>query len=420
MNSFCVLQKRTVKFLAINILVWIGVGFATVRAQTVALSPGVEDVGKLASAKVNDDVILAFVRNSRTPIQLTSDDIIYLNTKGVSSSVMAALLQSPGIGATTTDSTSPPASTSHGTPAAQINYPSPSSPKVTYYPGGPAPTTADAGPAPLPAAAPVDGSAAGSPQVDMPYFQQQLSPYGSWVTVPEYGMVWRPGIALRDPDWRPYCQGGHWVYTDAGWYWQADDPWGSVVFHYGRWTIDPAYGWFWVPGYNWAPSWVCWRHSPGYYGWAPLPPHAEYVVGVGLRYRGVAVGVDFDFGIGYQAYTFVGYDHLWVHDYRAYYVPHERVEIVFRSSQMHNGYREDHGRFVVEGFGRDHVAIHTGVRVEVVDVHHQMGVEHGAAIHNVSSPHNVDLRSHVAAQQQPHSAPTRTMPAPRGKPAQHP
>lgn len=116
MNGFCVLQKRTVKFLAINILVWIAVGFATVRAQTVALSPGVEDVGKLAAAKVNDDVILAFVRNSRTPIQLTSDDIIYLNTKGVSSSVMAALLQSPGIGVSTTAPTFPPASTNMAPP----------------------------------------------------------------------------------------------------------------------------------------------------------------------------------------------------------------------------------------------------------------------------------------------------------------
>ena len=47
------------------------------------------------------------------------------------------------------------------------------------------------------------------------------------------------------------------------------------TFHYGRWTLNPRYGWVWVPGYNWGPSWVCWRHSDGYLGWAPLPPEAR-------------------------------------------------------------------------------------------------------------------------------------------------
>ena len=30
--------------------------------------------------------------------------------------------------------------------------------------------------------------------------------------------------------------------------------------------------WIWVPGIEWAPTWVTWRVGGGYIGWAPLPP----------------------------------------------------------------------------------------------------------------------------------------------------
>src|SRR6185369_4273322 len=33
-----------------------------------------------------------------------------------------------------------------------------------------------------------------------------------------------------------------------------------------------AVGWCWVPGTEWAPSWVDWRYGEGFVGWAPLPP----------------------------------------------------------------------------------------------------------------------------------------------------
>jgi hypothetical protein len=359
-------------------------------AQPVILSQGVEDIGKLAAAKVGDETILAFVKNRGIHPQLTSDDIIYLNSKGVSPAVMTALLQGkPADSAPVTPGVTPPP------PVETSPTGGPTVPKVTYYPGGPVPGSAESAP-PIPSAAPVEATAVPTATVNTGYFQQQLSPYGSWITVEPYGMVWRPAAQVVDTSWRPYCQGGHWVYTDVGWYWQADDPWGAIVFHYGRWDLHPVHGWIWVPGYNWAPSWVCWRHAPGYYGWAPLPPRAEFVAGVGLRYGGVSVGVGFDFGLGYNCYTFIGYDHLWAHDYRVFLLPRERLEIVFRRSEIHNGYRVDHGRFVVEGFGREHFASHSGRPVEVVSVHRQIEAEHRLVVHNVSSPHNVELRGRVA------------------------
>ncbi len=106
-------------------------------------------------------------------------------------------------------------------------------------------------------------------QSDSTYFQDDLQPYGDWVVTADFGRCWRPhGIAVG---WRPYTV-GHWVYTDQGWLWASDEPYGWAVYHYGRWYEDGRYGWVWVPGRTWAPAWVAWRHGGGCAGWAPLPP----------------------------------------------------------------------------------------------------------------------------------------------------
>jgi hypothetical protein len=100
-------------------------------------------------------------------------------------------------------------------------------------------------------------------------FEAPLAPYGSWVTVGSYGRCWHP--ARVEADWRPYCD-GHWEWTDCGWYWASDEPWGWACYHYGNWTLEPTYGWIWVPGIEWAPAWVSWRFGEGFCGWAPLAP----------------------------------------------------------------------------------------------------------------------------------------------------
>jgi len=33
----------------------------------------------------------------------------------------------------------------------------------------------------------------------------------------------------------------------------SDEPWGWACYHYGTWVDDPAVGWVWVPGVEWAP-----------------------------------------------------------------------------------------------------------------------------------------------------------------------
>ena len=99
-------------------------------------------------------------------------------------------------------------------------------------------------------------------------FYEPLTPIGSWVEVGSYGRCWHPSVAVG---WRPYTT-GHWEWTDVGWYWVSDEPWAWACYHYGSWVNDPSYGWVWVPGVEWAPSWVTWRESPDYIGWAPCGP----------------------------------------------------------------------------------------------------------------------------------------------------
>lgn len=106
-------------------------------------------------------------------------------------------------------------------------------------------------------------------------FYQDLSIYGQWIDDPKYGYVWSPD---EDGSFRPYFTNGYWVMTDYGNTWVSNYPWGWACFHYGRWTYDNYYGWLWIPGSNWGPSWVSWRYNEGYFGWAPLGPEYEFTV----------------------------------------------------------------------------------------------------------------------------------------------
>jgi len=118
-------------------------------------------------------------------------------------------------------------------------------------------------------------------------FDAPLATHGSWVEVGSYGHCWRPaGVAVQ---WRPYCD-GEWVWTDCGWYWASDEPWGWACYHYGCWVYDPVYAWVWVPGVEWAPAWVSWRVGGGYVGWAPLPPHGVAIAAAAPQFVFVETG----------------------------------------------------------------------------------------------------------------------------------
>jgi hypothetical protein len=386
------LSERKLKLLSalavlvIGWLCWNGGTLGQAQSAPANQSPQLQEIVKLTQAKMGDDVILAYIKNSGASYNLSADDILYLNTQGVSKPVLSALLQAKASAApapvATPATPAPPVN-----PASGVPYPAQVSPyptQVSPYPGQavvPAPT------APPPAS-----------EVNLSYFQTQLAPYGRWVDIPGQGPCWVPSVEAAVPDWRPYFNEGHWVYTDDGWSWQSDYPWGEYTFHYGRWLRDPMLGWAWVPGYNWGPAWVCWRHAEGagYCGWAPLPPGARFEAGVGLMWDG-RLAADVDFGLAPDLFVFIPFDHFWARDYLAFRAPLWRVHDLFRVSILANHYGFVGGRFVFDGIGRDRIGLltHHEVRAERIEFHdahiaHAREIEHarGVDIHGGVMDHS--------------------------------
>jgi hypothetical protein len=130
-------------------------------------------------------------------------------------------------------------------------------------------------------------------------FYTKLDRYGDWIETSDYGYVFQPQTARQSRAWRPYTD-GRWVYTDAGWTWVSEEPFGWATYHYGRWTRLRNIGWVWVPGDEWAPAWVSWRKSDNYVGWAPLPPEARFERGTGIHNW-----ADNYYDIGPENYSFV-------------------------------------------------------------------------------------------------------------------
>lgn len=139
---------------------------------------------------------------------------------------------------------------------------------------------------------------------DYSIFYDRLSPYGSWINHSAYGYIWQPSVYVSNRSWRPYND-GYWRHTNRGWLWISNEPFGWATFHYGRWALLRNVGWCWIPGNEWAPSWVSWRNNNSYIGWAPLPPETLY-------WRGNQWDSDYDnvTGINSSCYTYVAYQHF--------------------------------------------------------------------------------------------------------------
>ena len=166
---------------------------------------------------------------------------------------------------------------------------------------------------------------------DYNIFYTKLDSYGEWRETSDYGYVWQPREAERSRNWHPYTD-GRWVYTDAGWTWVSDEPFGWATYHYGRWTRLRGIGWVWVPGNEWAPAWVSWRKSDEYVGWAPLPPEARFD-----RRRGIHNWADNYYDIGPDQYRFVATREFGNKEIQRNVVPRERnVTIINQTTNVTN------------------------------------------------------------------------------------
>ncbi len=318
---------------------------AQTSANPSGLSPDLQEVVKLSQQHMSDDVIINFVKSSGKSYKLGADDLIYLSNQGVSQAVISALQ---------TASTATPPPVAPPLPAPPVGTPPPP----------PAPPVAGGGPSTDAGTESPDDAGVPAQEVNFDYFHDQLAPFGTWIDVNGV-MYWHPDQAIAaNPDWRPYYDLGQWVQTDNGLYWQSDYTWGDIPFHYGRWVMDPVHGWLWAPDYTWGPAWVFWRQDEGdgAIGWAPLPVGAVFVDGAFL-FNGIRVGLDFDFGLGEACFTFVDYDHFHEGFFRmrghewGHHIDRERLHGFYGRSVLRNDFkRDEHGRFVNDGIGRDRIA----------------------------------------------------------------
>ncbi len=191
----------------------------------------------------------------------------------------------------------------------------------------------------------------GQSSVDLGFFYDDLAQYGNWIERPSYGWAWTP----RDvsADWRPY-EDGHWVWTDQGWTWVTDEPYGWATYHYGRWYEDPEIGWTWVPGEQWAPSWVSWQEGGDYVGWAPLPPSVTLSSG----FNG-ALSVS----LSQEAYIFVPERNFLDLRLSTYIVPRERVGTFFRNTRNYSNYRYSGNQVYNQGVPIDRIQRAVGRQV---------------------------------------------------------
>jgi len=176
------------------------------------------------------------------------------------------------------------------------------------------------------------------------FFYDALEPHGDWIEIADYGFAWKPRMS-SDPRWRPYLD-GHWAWTDYGWTWVANEPFGWATYHYGRWTRVQRLGWVWLPGSEWAPAWVAWRSNDRVVGWAPLPPEAH-------SGSGFSAAVDNYYDIGPGAYAFVPVEEFGDATYLGKIEePSENISIVNQTVNVTNiSYRNVQNKTVVHNDG---------------------------------------------------------------------
>jgi hypothetical protein len=198
----------------------------------------------------------------------------------------------------------------------------------------------------------------GSVGVSFNIFYSSLGAHGDWIPVDGGIYAWRPmGVAVG---WRPYTV-GRWIWTDDGWYWASDEPWGWAAYHYGRWYYDDFYGWVWIPGYDWAPAWVEWRYGGDYIGWAPLGPYAVFHISFGIHYSRHWVTPAY-------YWSFLDCRHVGSPSVHRYvYRTEHNTRYIGRTRTVGN-VRYDRGRIVSRGPEREFVERRGNVRIPRADV----------------------------------------------------
>lgn len=194
--------------------------------------------------------------------------------------------------------------------------------------------------------------------VNIGFFYSTLAPHGHWIEMEPGFVVWRPHRI--DRYWRPYMF-GRWVWTNYGWYWLSNEPFGWVTYHYGRWYYDNYYGWIWIPDDVWGPAWVEWRYDDDYIGWAPLPPYATFSFSIGIHFTRHWVAP-------YRYWTFVRYKHFGRVIQLRDIVPERQVQRIIGRTRSDHRYRVENERVVHVGVERNIIEQRTRSRIQEVPI----------------------------------------------------
>jgi hypothetical protein len=327
------------------------------------LSPAATEAVTMAMAGNTEENLLAYAQTSPREFALSSEQVLYLRDVGLSSRVISAMLERDAV-----LRTQPRPTYTYNQQAYPATVPPPSEPGAAMAPVSETPaqeTTVQEPTVQATVAQPVMERAATppvyvtSPPAEVASFYSSLSPYGTWVNLPEQGWCWQPTVVVVNPQWRPYCDNGHWLWTDAGWYWASDYSWGWAPFHYGRWHMHARHGWVWVPDRTWGPAWVVWRQTDNYCGWAPLPPHAEFDMHLGWVFNGVHVGLNFDFGLYSHHYTFIPMERFCDRDLGHRRLPPGEVSRFYTHTTVINNYTVNNTVVVNHGLQVERVAAAT-------------------------------------------------------------
>jgi hypothetical protein len=202
-------MKTSAKILAVSALVVVtlcGARGIAAADETVSASPAVADNAKLSQpardivkmtvSGVPEDVIRSYINNSPSVFNLSADNIINLQGVGVTAGVTASMLNHDK-------------SIRDNAPVFQ--QPVPGQPPAPQ-PNAPYPPASDQAAVYPPA------------ETQVVYNYSDLSPYGSWNYLADYGWSWQP----------------------FGWLGYNYYPWGLLRF--GNWWNCPGRGWCWFPG----------------------------------------------------------------------------------------------------------------------------------------------------------------------------
>ena len=190
------------------------------------------------------------------------------------------------------------------------------------------------------------------------YFYSALAPYGEWIELNDGMTVWHPFDIPRH--WAPYTI-GRWEWTADGWYWDTDEPFGYITYHYGRWYNDDYYGWIWVPDDQWAPAWVEWRYDDDYVGWAPLSPYGVFEVGFGLRFT-------HEYHPPYGYWNFVVYNHFCDYNVYNYYAGPTYKYRIYNGTKFRTDYDYNNGRVINRGVGYDIIRQRSGHQIRTREI----------------------------------------------------